>query len=311
MSYSSIIKIGTRGSRLALSQSEWVKREIAALHPDVRVELIRIKTKGDRILDSPLSKIGGKGIFVKEIEDALLKKDVDLAVHSIKDVPTDLPDGLHLPIFPKREDPRDAFISVEYNSLEDLPRGATIGTGSLRRSAQLLHIRPDLAVISLRGNVDTRMRRVESGDLQAIILAAAGLKRLGLSPKVFQILPVDKFLPAIGQGALGLEIRQDDDRIIDIIGFLNHESTEMSVKAERAFLKRLEGGCQVPIAGYGRVEGEDIILNGMVAELDGSRIIMDEVKGPKDRPEDIGINLAERLLSAGADKILARIYGRG
>jgi hydroxymethylbilane synthase len=306
-----ILKIGTRGSRLALSQSEWIKTEIATLHPDLRVELVRIKTKGDRILDSPLSKIGGKGLFVKEIEDALLKKDVDLAVHSIKDVPADLPDGLHLPIFPNREDPRDAFISVDYNSLEELPRGATIGTGSLRRTAQLLNIRPDIAVLSLRGNVDTRMGRVGSGDLQAIILAAAGLKRLGLSSKIRQILPVDKFLPAIGQGALGLEMRQDDCRLLDLIGFLNHGPTELAVKAERAFLKRLEGGCQVPIAGYGRVEGEDIILQGMVAELDGSRIIRDEVRGQKDRPEETGINLAERLLRAGADKILARIYGRG
>jgi hydroxymethylbilane synthase len=306
-----ILKIGTRGSRLALSQSEWIKTEIAALHPDLRVQLVRIKTKGDRILDSPLSKIGGKGLFVKEIEDALLKKDVDLAVHSIKDVPADLPDGLHLPIFPNREDPRDAFISVDHNSLEELPRGATIGTGSLRRSAQLLNIRPDLAVLSLRGNVDTRMGRVGSGDLQAIILAAAGLKRLGLSSKIRQILPVDTFLPAIGQGALGLEMRQDDCRLLDLIGFLNHGPTELAVKAERAFLKRLEGGCQVPIAGHGRVEGEDIILQGMVAELDGSRIIRDEVRGQKDRPEETGINLAERLLRAGADKILARIYGRG
>jgi hydroxymethylbilane synthase len=306
-----ILKIGTRGSRLALSQSEWIKTEIAALHPDLRVQLVRIKTKGDRILDSPLSKIGGKGLFVKEIEDALLKKDVDLAVHSIKDVPADLPDGLHLPIFPNREDPRDAFISVDHNSLEELPRGATIGTGSLRRSAQLLNIRPDLAVLSLRGNVDTRMGRVGSDDLQAIILAAAGLKRLGLSSKIRQILPVDTFLPAIGQGALGLEMRQDDCRLLDLIGFLNHGPTELAVKAERAFLKRLEGGCQVPIAGHGRVEGEDIILQGMVAELDGSRIIRDEVRGQKDRPEETGINLAERLLRAGADKILARIYGRG
>jgi hydroxymethylbilane synthase len=306
-----ILKIGTRGSRLALSQSEWIKTEITALHPDVRVEMIRIKTKGDRILDSPLSKIGGKGIFVKEIEDALLRKDVDLAVHSIKDVPAELPDGLHMPIFPKREDPRDAFISADYKSLDELPRGAKIGTGSLRRSAQILHIRPDLHIVALRGNVDTRIGCLESRDLQAIVLAAAGLKRLGLYPKVCQFLSVDKFLPAIGQGALGLEIRQDDDRILDLIGFLNHGSTEVAIKAERAFLNRLEGGCQVPIAGYGRIEGEDIILNGMVAELDGSRIIKDELRGKGDRPEELGIRLAESLLREGAEEILARVYGRG
>jgi hydroxymethylbilane synthase len=306
-----ILKIGTRGSKLALSQSEWIKTQIAALYPDLRVEIIRIKTKGDRILDSPLSKIGGKGIFVKEIEDALLRGDVDLAVHSIKDVPADLPDGLHLPVFPEREDPRDIFISAAYNSLDELPERATVGTGSLRRSAQLLHIRPDLDVVSIRGNVDSRLRRAESGDIQAIILAAAGLKRLGLYPKVCQFLSVDKFLPAIGQGALGLEIRQDDDRILDLIGSLNHGPTEVAVKAERAFLKRLEGGCQVPIAGYGRIEGEDIILNGMVAELDGSRIIKGELRGKEDRPEELGIRLAESLLREGAEEILARVYGGG
>jgi hydroxymethylbilane synthase len=306
-----ILKIGTRGSKLALSQSEWIKTQIAALYPDLRVEIIRIKTKGDRILDSPLSKIGGKGIFVKEIEDALLRGDVDLAVHSIKDVPADLPDGLHLPVFPEREDPRDIFISAAYNSLDELPERATVGTGSLRRSAQLLHIRPDLDVVSIRGNVDSRLRRAESGDIQAIILAAAGLKRLGLYPKVCQFLSVDKFLPAIGQGALGLEIRQDDDRILDLIGSLNHGPTEVAVKAERAFLKRLEGGCQVPIAGYGRIEEEEIVLNGMVAELDGSRIIKGELRGKGDRPEELGIRLAESLLSEGAEEILARVYGGG
>jgi hydroxymethylbilane synthase len=311
MSFKSIIKIGTRGSRLALSQSEWVKTQIAALHPDLRVEVIRIKTKGDRILDSPLSRIGGKGLFVKEIEDALLRRDVDLAVHSIKDVPADLPGGLHLPIFPEREDPRDVFISEAYNSLDELPENATVGTGSLRRSAQLLHIRPDLNVVSIRGNVDSRLRRVESGDLQAIILAAAGIRRLNLSPKMSQILPIDRFLPAVGQGALGLEIRRDDDRVLDLIGFLNHKPTELAVRAERAFLKGLEGGCQVPIAGYGRIEGEEIILNGMVAEMDGRRIIKDELRGKGDRPEELGIRLAERLLLEGAEDILARVYGRG
>jgi hydroxymethylbilane synthase len=306
-----ILKIGTRGSRLALSQSEWIKTQIGALYPDLRVEIIRIKTKGDRILDSPLSMIGGKGLFVKEIEDALLRGDVDLAVHSIKDVPADLPDGLHLPVFPEREDPRDVFISAAYNSLDELPERATVGTGSLRRSAQLLHIRPDLDVVSIRGNVDSRLRRAESGDIQAVILAVAGIKRLGLSPKKLQILPIDRFLPAIGQGALGLEIRHEDDRVLDLIEFLNHKPTELAVRAERAFLKRLEGGCQVPIAGYGRIEGEDIILNGMVAELDGSRMIKGELRGKGDRPEELGIRLAESLLREGAEEILARVYGGG
>ncbi|MDB9822703.1 hydroxymethylbilane synthase [Deltaproteobacteria bacterium] len=304
------LKIGTRGSKLALAQSGWIKGEIVARYPDVQVELVLIKTKGDKVLDSPLSKIGGKGLFVKEIEEALIKKDVDLAVHSIKDVPAELPAGLWLPVFPKREDPRDAFLSLDYNSIADLPKGATIGTGSLRRSSQLLHLRPDINIVPLRGNVDTRLKRLESGDVQAIMLAAAGLKRLGLSDKIRQLLPPEEFLPAIGQGALGLELRQDDERLLDLLGFLNNVPTELTIKAERALLKKLEGGCQVPIAGHGRLEGDHIILDGMVAELDGSVIIRDELKGAMDQTEETGIGLAEKLLSSGADKILARIYGR-
>jgi len=305
-----LLKIGTRGSRLAVSQSEWVKGQIEAAHPDIRVELISIRTKGDKIIDSPLSMIGGKGLFVKEIEEALLREDVDLAVHSIKDVPAVLPEGLCLPVFPEREDPRDAFISREYDTLSALPEGASIGTGSLRRSSQLLMIRPDLKIIPLRGNVDTRIKRLDAGDLKAIILAAAGLKRLGLSSRIRQFLSPDAFLPAIGQGALGLEIRRDDDRVLDMLRALNHRTTELAVRAERAFLKRLEGGCQVPIAGHGRIEGGDIILKGMVAEPDGTRTITDEARGPEDRPEELGIILAERLLTCGAGEILAGVYGR-
>jgi len=304
------LKIGTRGSSLAIAQSQWIKNKIESRYPDVSVELTRIKTKGDKLIDSPLSKIGGKGLFVKEIEEALLRKDVDLAVHSIKDVPAEVPDGLCLPVFPEREDPRDAFISKEYASVSDLPEGASIGTGSLRRSSQLLNIRPDLKIIPLRGNVDTRLKKLESGDMQAIILAAAGLSRLGLSAVITQLLSIDAFLPAIGQGALGLEVRQGDDRLLEALNFLNHRPTELAVRAERAFLKRLEGGCQVPIAGYGIKEGSNIILTGMVAGLDGKRIIRDEVKGAEDRPEDLGILLAERLLRSGADEILAGVYGK-
>ncbi len=306
-----ILRIGTRGSRLAITQSEWVKGRIESGHPDVSVELVRIKTKGDKVIDSPLSKIGGKGLFVKEIEEALLRKEVDLAVHSIKDVPAELPEGLYLPVFPEREDPRDAFISTGYKSVGELPDGASVGTGSLRRSSQLLHMRPDLDIVPLRGNVDTRIKRLESGNLHAIILAAAGLRRLGLSAKISQLLPAEEFLPAIGQGALGLELRQDNDRVYDILRSLNHEATEMTVRAERAFLKELEGGCQVPIAAHCRLEGEVVILHGMVAELDGSRIIKDELRGQKERPEETGISLARRLLSSGADEILKRIYGKG
>ena len=304
------LTIGTRGSALAVAQSEWIKKRIESRNPDISVGLVRIKTKGDRTVDSPLSKIGGKGLFVKEIEDALLRKDVDLAVHSIKDVPAELPDGLCLPAFPEREDPRDAFISREYASLSDLPKGASIGTGSLRRSSQLLNLRPDIKIIPLRGNVDTRLKKLESGGMQAVILAAAGLRRLGLSDRITQLLPTDALLPAVGQGSLGLEVRKADDRILNILSFLNHRPTEMAVRAERAFLKSLEGGCQVPIAGFGTIEGGRIILKGMVAEPDGSRIMTDEIKGPEDRPEELGRELAERLLGAGADRILASVYGR-
>ncbi len=305
-----ILRIGTRGSSLAIAQSEWVREKIEARYPDIKVELERIKTKGDKILDSPLSKIGGKGLFVKEIEDALLGQKVDVAVHSIKDVPAKLPDGLQLSVFPAREDPRDAIVSIDDKTIAKLPGGASVGTGSLRRSAQLLYMRPDLNVGPLRGNVGTRLRRLESGDLHAIILATAGLSRLGLSHRISHILPCEDFLPAIGQGALGLELRQDDDAMKDLLRFLNHEQTEIIVKAERAFLKELEGGCQAPIAAYGRLDRNSLILQGMVAELDGSRIIREELTGPKDSPEDIGYRLARRLLASGADKILAQIYGK-
>lgn len=305
-----ILKIGTRGSRLAIAQSEWVKGKIEERYPDAHVELIRIKTKGDKILDSPLSRIGGKGLFVKEIEDALLRREVDLAVHSMKDVPAELPEQLQIMVFPRREDPRDALVSLRYKKIEELPQGSSIGTGSLRRSSQLLFMRPDLNMVSIRGNVDTRLKKIESGELEAIILAKAGLNRLGFRDHIVSTLSPDKILPAIGQGALGLEIRRDDRETSDLLCFLNHQTTELTVRAERSFLKRLEGGCQVPIAGYGRLEGDRIILKGMVAELDGREIIKDEVSGPKGQPEDIGITLAEELLNSGADKILSRIYGR-
>jgi hydroxymethylbilane synthase len=303
------LKIGTRGSPLALAQSSWVKEKIEARYPDIRVSLIKIKTKGDKILDSPLAKIGGKGLFVKEIEEALLRRDVDVAVHSMKDLPADLPEGLEMAVYPEREDPRDAFVSLEYPTLSALPEGSSVGTGSLRRLAQLLHLRSDLHVVPLRGNVDTRLKKLESENLQAVILAAAGLRRLGLAHRVTQVLSTEEILPAVGQGALGLELRQDDAKTRDALNFFNHETTELTVRAERAFLNKLEGGCQVPIAAYSRVEGDHIILQGLVGELDGGRIIKDEVTGQKNSPEDIGIRLADQVLAAGADKILAKIYG--
>jgi hydroxymethylbilane synthase len=305
------LRIGTRGSKLALAQSEWVRDQIINHYPDDRVELVRIRTKGDKILDSPLSQIGGKGLFVKEIEEALLCKEVDLAVHSVKDVPAELPDGLQVRIYPRREDARDGFISLRYKELKELPNGATVGTGSLRRSAQLLALRPDLCIKAVRGNVDTRLRKLDAEDLHAIILAVAGLNRLGFSDRIGSVFSTDEVLPAIGQGALGLEMRKDDDKTYARLMFLNDYITEVTVRAERAFLKKLEGGCQVPIAGHGRLNGDVIHLQGMVAEPDGSKVIKDEISGSKDRPEEIGVMLAERLLSAGADKILECVYGRG
>jgi hydroxymethylbilane synthase len=304
-----VIRIGTRGSKLALAQSELIKKEIERVHSNVQVELVRIKTTGDKILDSPLAKIGGKGLFVKEIEEALLNERVDLAVHSMKDVPAELPEGLILATFPAREDPRDAFVSVKYGNLEQLPQGAQMGTGSLRRAAQLLHIRPDLELMPLRGNVDTRLRKLEGGEFQAIILAAAGMRRLGIEERISQLLSTEQILPAIGQGALGLEVRRDDDQTIGLIDFLNDEETQVTVKAERAFLKELEGGCQVPMAAFSRLNGERLDLEGMVAELDGSNVIRDKITGERDEAEDMGVRLARRLLASGADEILERIYG--
>ena len=305
-----VFKIGTRGSKLALTQSQGIKLKIEDRYPHIRVELVRIKTTGDKILDSPLSRIGGKGLFVKEIEEALLEKRVDVAVHSLKDVPAELPGALMLSTFPEREDPRDALISRKDQTLEQLPQGAKVGTGSLRRAAQLLHVRPDLDLAPLRGNVDTRLQKLESGDLQAIILAVAGLRRLGFADRITQIISSKQILPAIGQGALGLEVRRDDERTIDLLDFMNHEPTAIAVRAERAFLKELEGGCQVPIAAFARLKGEKLCLQGLVAELDGTRLLRDEITGEKGRAEEIGIRLGNRLLNSGADRILARIYGK-
>lgn len=295
---------------LALAQSKWVKERIETRHPDVQVELVKITTKGDKVLDAPLAKIGGKGLFVKEIEDALLRKEVDLAVHSMKDVPAEMPDGLKLFAFPEREDPRDAFVSKDFEDISELPQGASVGTGSLRRSAQLLNRRPDLKIMLLRGNVDTRIRKLDSGEFHAVILACAGLGRLGFVDRITSAIPTDELLPAVGQGALGLETRQDDKETQEILKFLDHEQTAVTLKAERAFLKELGGGCQVPIAGYCRLLGNELIIQGLVAELDGSRIIKDEKKGPKQNAEEMGIQVARNLLESGAEKILDKIYGK-
>lgn len=308
--------IGTRGSRLALWQAEWVKSELQRLYPNLKVELNKIKTTGDKILDVPLAKVGGKGLFVKEIEEALLRHEADIAVHSMKDVPTEFPAGLHLAVICKREDPRDAFISQIQDSgfkiqkFKDLPEGAVIGTSSLRRSCQLLNIRPDLRIGQLRGNLDTRLKKLDEGQFDAIILAAAGVKRLGWHERITEVLPPGISLPAIGQGAVGIECRSNDDFINNLIEPLNHEETSVCVRAERAFLKKLEGGCQVPVGAYARLIDGKIVMEGLVGSVSGERIIREQMEGDQDVAESIGIRLAEDLLSRGAKEILDSVYGR-
>ncbi len=302
------IRIGTRGSKLALRQSEWIKEQLEMRHSGIRVDLIKIKTTGDKILDTPLSKIGGKGLFVKEIEEALLENRVDVAVHSMKDVPAQLPKELMLSTFPPREDPSDALIADGQKTLDQLPKGAKVGTSSLRRGAQLLHFRPDLKLVPLRGNVDTRLNKLKSGNLQAIILATAGLNRLGLSNVITQTIPFHQLLPAVGQGALGLEVRRGNRETIKLLDFLNHEDTQTAVAAERAFLLTLEGGCQVPIAGFARISGDTLSFEGLVAELDGSKIYKETVAGSRDEAETIGIQAAQTLLASGGGDVLRRLY---
>jgi hydroxymethylbilane synthase len=280
------------------------------LAPDLTVSLQRIKTSGDKILDVPLAKIGGKGLFVKEIEEALLRGDIDLAVHSMKDVPTALPSGLALLCVPKREDPRDAFISRAGTRLLDLPAGARVGTSSLRRQAQLLGLRPDLKIVVLRGNLDTRLRKVKEGEFDAIVLAAAGLKRLGWTEGVTEYLDAETCVPAIGQGALAIEGRLEDRFIVELLAPLEDRDTRLAVTAERALLDRLEGGCQVPIAGYAWVEGERVTLDALVAGVDGREVVRERLSGAASDAQGVGRELAERLLAKGGRVILQQIYGR-
>jgi hydroxymethylbilane synthase len=303
------LRIGTRGSALALWQAEWVKSQLLGRQQELIVELVVIKTTGDKILDVPLAKVGGKGLFVKEIEEALLDGRADLAVHSVKDMPAELPEGLHLAAMPPREDPRDALISKNGAGLDKLPHGARVGTSSLRRAAQLLHLRPDLRIETLRGNVDTRLRKLKSEGLDAIVLAAAGLKRMELSQVISEYLEPERLLPAVGQGALGIETRTGDVFTNEIVESLVHQQTVTTVGAERAFLKRLEGGCQVPIGAYATLEGETLILTGMVADLKGVRLIRKEMRGDARQPEVVGERLAEVVLESGGGEILAEIYG--
>lgn len=301
--------IATRGSQLALWQAEHVKSRLMDAHPDLQVELKRIKTKGDIILDVPLSKVGGKGLFVKEIEEALLDGSADLAVHSMKDVPMELPEGLTLGCIPHRESPTDVLLSVHHANLDALPHGAHVGTSSLRRQAQLLALRPDLRISSLRGNVDTRLRKLMDGQYDAIILAGAGLNRLGLSAPHMQSLDTDVFLPAVGQGALGIECREDRPDILDMLAFLEHRPTRICVEAERGFLAGLEGGCQVPIAGHAVMDSEQsFTLHGLVAEIDGSALLRRSLSGKASTARAAGQELARALLEDGAAAILERVY---
>lgn len=303
------IRIGTRASALALWQAEWVKAELGKKYPDMTVSLTKIKTTGDKILDVPLAMVGGKGLFVKEIEEAMLANEIDIAVHSMKDVPTFFPDGLHLSCITKREDARDALLSRNNVKFSDLHHGANIGTSSLRRQAQLMSLRPDFVIHQLRGNVGTRLQKLKEGKFDAIILAAAGVKRLGLADNVSEYLSPEIILPAIGQGALGIECRVDDQELNDMIAFFNHADSRTCVTGERALLRRLEGGCQVPIACYGQVKENKLKLIGLVGSVDGRRIVRDSIEGEPANAEKLGVTLAEKLLVQGADVILREVYG--
>ncbi|QWK94479.1 hydroxymethylbilane synthase [Plesiomonas shigelloides] len=304
-----LIRIATRQSPLALWQAEHVRQLLCAQHPDLEVTLVPMVTKGDVILDTPLAKVGGKGLFVKELELALLEQRADIAVHSMKDVPVEFPDGLGLVCICERDDPHDALVSNHYDSLDALPQGAIVGTSSLRRQCQLRAARPDLHIKDLRGNVGTRLSKLDNGEYDAIILAAAGLRRLGLEARIRARLSVQQSLPAVGQGAIGIECRLDDARVRALLAPLNHADTADRVVAERAMNNRLQGGCQVPIGSYAELTGDQLYLRALVGAPDGSRLLQAEIRGPRTEAEQLGSALAEQLLDAGAGSILSAVYG--
>ncbi|OUR67732.1 hydroxymethylbilane synthase [Bermanella sp. 47_1433_sub80_T6] len=305
----SVLRIATRKSKLALWQAEFVKAELQKFHPELEVELVTFTTQGDKILDTPLAKIGGKGLFVKELEVAMLDGRADIAVHSMKDVPMEFPEGLGLAVICEREDPTDAFVSNHHKRFEDLPQGAHVGTSSLRRQCQLLAARPDLKVTSLRGNVQTRLGKLDNGDYDAIILASAGLIRLKLEDRIAQAINDDISLPAGGQGAVGIECRADDKTTQALLAPLNHPDTAYRVESERAMNKRLNGGCQVPIACYATLNGDTLNLRGLVGSENGDEIIRTQVSGNVAQAEQLGIEAAENLLEQGAARILSAVYG--
>lgn len=304
------IRIATRKSPLALWQAEYVKAELERHHPGLKVELLGMTSKGDKILDAPLAKVGGKGLFVKELEEAMLAGEADIAVHSMKDVPMEFPEGLGLAVICPRETPTDAFVSNTYNNLDEMPAGAVVGTSSLRREAQIREKRPDLKINWLRGNVNTRLRKLDDGEYDAIILASAGLLRLEMPERIKSEISVDFSLPAGGQGAVGIECRSDDTELLTLLKPLHDQETAWRVTAERAMNRRLEGGCQVPIACFATLneDNSEIYLRGLVAKPDGTLVLRDEERGTPDDAEQIGIRLAERLLDAGAKTILDAVY---
>ncbi|MBE0366642.1 hydroxymethylbilane synthase [Pseudoalteromonas aurantia] len=303
-----ILRIATRKSALAMWQAEFVKARLEHFHPSLTVELVPMSTQGDIILDTPLAKIGGKGLFVKELEQAMMDGRADIAVHSMKDVPVDFPEGLALHTICEREDPRDAFVSNAYKTLDELPQGAVVGTSSLRRQCQIRALRPDLQIKDLRGNVNTRLAKLDNGQYDAIILAAAGLLRLAMPKRIAAYIEPEMSLPANGQGAVGIECRIDDVRVQALLAPLEHTTTRIRVNAERAMNRRLEGGCQVPIGAYAEVDGDTVHLRGLVGAVDGSEILHAQLSGPVEQAEQIGIALAEQLLAQGADKVLAEVY---
>ena len=303
-----LVRIATRKSALALWQAEFVKAQLEHFHDDVRVELVPMSTQGDIILDTPLAKIGGKGLFVKELEQAMLDGRADIAVHSMKDVPVEFPDDLELHVICEREDPRDAFVSNNFANIDALPQGAIVGTSSLRRQCQIRALRPDLEIRDLRGNVNTRLAKLDSGQYDAIILAAAGLIRLEMGERIRDFIEPKVSLPANGQGAVGIECRIDDEVTKALLAPLEHSETRIRVNAERAMNRHLEGGCQVPIGAYALVDGDQVHLRGLVGAIDGSEILRDEISGHVDDAEKLGIELAKKLLAQGADKILADVY---
>lgn len=304
---SNTLKIATRKSPLALWQAEEVARLLKHFHPDIQIELVTMTTQGDKILDTPLAKIGGKGLFVKELEVGMLEGIADIAVHSMKDVPMAFPEGLHLAVILEREDPRDAFVSNTYSSLAELPLNSKVGTCSLRRQTQLKEARPDIEILDLRGNVNTRLAKLDNGEYDAIILASAGLKRLGFEERITEVIATEKSLPAIGQGAVGIECRSNDKHINELLKPLNHPETALRLQAERAQNTRLNGGCQIPIAGYAELIDKKIHLRGLIGFPDGSKIFRAEMQGEYSDADAIGIAVAEDLLSQGGDKVLKQL----